>query len=135
MKNETKFTPEPFEIPVGDEQDQSLPEEEISLDDEQETEKENKNKFTPGPRVVIGDYNVEGPNREFVGTFGCNGRDIEIGKANAILDAAAPDMLKALQMMVKWARESVVPVVPAGEEFLPVGFEKALTAISKALAE
>jgi hypothetical protein len=46
---------DPFEIPVGEEQDQSLPEEEISLEDEQEAGVKSSEDYESkyGPRTII----------------------------------------------------------------------------------
>ena len=64
-------------------------------------------RFTPGPRKVIGGINVMGPNDEFVGTFGCNGRDRDIDAANANLDAAGPDMFNALRIALSGYKDGV----------------------------
>ena len=59
-------------------------------------------KFTPTKWKVKADYNVENYNGDFVATTGCNGRDPEIGKANARLIASAPDLYEACKAVVKF---------------------------------
>ena len=60
-----------------------------------------ENKHTPGPWHVINEWNVSGPEYE-VANGSIMVRDDDESAANARLIAAAPDLLKALEIALVW---------------------------------
>lgn len=96
----------------------------------------NKQNFTPGPWKVM--YSSSQEREFFLAVWPANTVDGYVGspickvspehlmnetdEANGRLIAAAPELLEALQGMLKWADRTVLPQL--GTEMMPKGLEK-----------